>query len=189
MTSVLVLNADYSILGVIPWQEAICKVLMDKVEVIEAYADRVIRSASRTFQLPAVVRLTTGYSRRRVRLSRKHIIARDKFQCQYCGLKPTKLSGAPDTSKLTIDHIVPRSRARRGMVDVDWSLVPIKVNSWQNVTTACEPCNTGKAAHTPGEAGMHLMSTPDVPNTLDIAWMSILRHKIPSEWSFYLPTL
>jgi 5-methylcytosine-specific restriction endonuclease McrA len=53
--------------------------------------------------------------------SRSMIYKRDNNTCQYCGAR----------SKLTIDHIVPRSRGGD--------------DSWENLVVACSSCNTKKA--------------------------------------------
>jgi 5-methylcytosine-specific restriction endonuclease McrA len=52
--------------------------------------------------------------------SRSMIYKRDNNTCQYCGAR----------SKLTIDHIVPRSRGGD--------------DSWENLVVACSSCNTKK---------------------------------------------
>jgi len=187
MSSVLVLNIDYTPLEVISWRDAIEKLLMGKVEVVERYADRVVRSPSIEVVLPAVVRLVTGYARRKVRLSRKHVIERDAYTCQYCGLRPRRACGSPRLEVLTIDHVVPRAQARAGWVTVPWSGERVRVTSWENVLTACEDCNTTKADRTPSQAGLRMRKRPRAPSPVDIARMSILRYDIPDEWKDYLP--
>lgn len=183
----LVLNVDYTPLEVVSWRDAIEKLLTDKVELVEAYVGQFVRSPSVRFPLPAVVRLVTGYARRRVRLSRKHILERDAYTCQYCGARPRTRSGAPRLQDLTIDHVVPRAQARGGWVTLPWSGERVRVTSWENVLAACGPCNASKADRTPSEAGMVMRRTPRAPSVIDMAWMAIIRHKIPSEWKDYLP--
>lgn len=184
--AVLVLNTDYTPLQVISWRDAIEKMLQGKVELVQAYSARFIRTVSETFAFPAVVRLTGRYVRRRIRLSRKNIIARDAYTCQYCGKQPRKASGAPSLEDLTIDHVVPRAQAREGWVVLPWSGARVRVTSWENVLTACGPCNRIKADRTPKAAGLTMRKTPAPPGTSELAWMSIFQHKIPDEWNFYL---
>lgn len=186
MNSVLVLNVDYTPLEVISWRDAIEKIVMGKVELVEAYVDRFIRSPSVAFPFPAVVRVMK-YVRRRVRLSRRNILSRDAFTCQYCGARPRGPSGAPRVEALTIDHVVPRSRSQKGWVTLPWSGIRARVTSWENVLTACSPCNSAKANRTPREARMTMRKRPRAPSTMDLAWMSIFRFDIPSEWQDYLP--
>ena len=88
---------------------------------------------------------------------------------------------------LTIDHVFPKSRAVEGWVTLPWNGKRARVTSWENLLTACARCNTGKAARTPKEAGLKMLSRPKAPGTVDIARMSILQYKIPSEWLLYLP--
>lgn len=187
MSSVLVLNIDYTPLEVISWRCAMEKLVMGKVELVEEYAGRVVRSAREEFPFPAVVRLVGNYVRRRVRLSRSNIFARDAYTCQYCGARPRRQSGAPDLQELTIDHVVPRAQSRGGWVTLPWSGERVRVTSWKNVLTACGPCNFDKADRTPSEAGLTPRKTPRPPSTLDVAWMGIIKYRIPDEWKDYLP--
>ena len=45
-------------------------------------------------------------------------------------------------SKLTLDHIVPRSRWE----NIPKDRKPSEFNSWENVVTACRECNTKKGS-------------------------------------------
>lgn len=187
MESVLVLNANYAPLQVISWRDAMEKLFTGKVEVVAEYTGRVIRSANQTWPFPAVVRITGKFVKRRVRLSRTNIIARDAYTCGYCGVKPRRPSGTPRIEELTIDHVVPRAQAVGGWVTLPWSKERVRVTSWENVLTACVPCNATKADRTPAEAKLTMRKTPAAPTASDLAWMSIFQHKIPEEWTFYLP--
>ncbi|MEM6926110.1 MAG: HNH endonuclease [Myxococcota bacterium] len=186
MNAVLVLNADYSPLRVVPWQRAIGMLLDDKASLVQAYANRMIRSASLSLPHPAVVALHR-YSkfRSRVRFNRANVLARDHYTCQYCGLEPRRASGRPDLTELTIDHVVPRAQAREGRVFVRGQWRP--VTCWENVTTACVDCNVDKADQTPREAGMTLRTSPRAPTHLDVLWMALFSVDIPEEWREFLP--
>lgn len=71
------------------------------------------------------------------------LFKRDRFLCAYCGTKYA-------AEALTRDHVIPLSR--RG-ADV-----------WENVVTACKPCNhVRKRNRTPEEAGMSLLYVPYAP--------------------------
>ena len=185
--AVLVLNIDYTPLEVVPWRDAMEKILLGKAELVEGYAGRFIRSAKKSWAWPAVVRLTTGYVKRKVKLSRKNVLARDSYTCQYCGVRPRKSGGAPQLEDLTIDHVFPKSRAKNGWVNLPWNGDRARVTSWENLLTACERCNTGKADRTPKEAGLTMRSRPKAPGTMDVARMSIMSVRIPEEWKMYLP--
>lgn len=56
--------------------------------------------------------------------TRFEVFKRDSFTCQYCGSHPPKVI-------LEVDHIVP--------------VVEHGTNDMDNLVTACEPCNRGKA--------------------------------------------
>jgi len=156
--------------------------------LVEQYADRAIHSAYEVWPFPAVVRLTGRYVKRKVRLSRSNLLARDSYTCQYCGCKPKKSSGAPRLEELTLDHVVPKSQAVNGWVTLTWGQMPrVRVTSWENLLTACYDCNTGKAARTPRQAGLQMRSFPKAPGPLDIARMNIFQYRIPTEWKMWLP--
>ena len=91
--------------------------------------------------VPRVIRLLhyTGRPQREVRLTRRNIHARDSFRCHYCGQRFT-------TRDLTVDHIVPRSQGGR--------------DTWDNLVSACVPCNSRKGGRTPQGANMRLRRTP-----------------------------
>ena len=114
---VLLLNADYRPVRVVPWERAVCLLLARKAETVSAYTDRFIRSEHVELAWPAVVSLAR-YARVHAgpRLNRRNLFARDGFACVYCGLAPQNREGRPDLRQLTLDHVVPRSRAVRGQV-------------------------------------------------------------------------
>lgn len=139
----LLLNCTYEPLGVIAWQRAITMLCLGKVEVIKSY-EATLRAVTWAVPMPAVVRLQRFVARHRVRiaLSRRNVFQRDGHRCQYCGETfPTK--------DLTCDHVVPRSQGG-GM-------------TWENLVTACAPCNRRKGGRTPEEARMTLRKVPRRP--------------------------
>jgi 5-methylcytosine-specific restriction endonuclease McrA len=81
------------------------------------------------------------------------LFARDHYRCQYCGRHRAQLRGR---EFLTRDHIVPMSRGGG--------------NTWQNVVTACSPCNNRKGSHLPDEVGMHALHLPLEPNYVELVW-------------------
>jgi len=80
-----------------------------------------------------------------VRFTRHSVYERDKYTCQYCGHK----FGKHQDSKLNLDHVIPRERGG--------------TTNWENIVTACIPCNTLKANRTPMEARMKLLKLPVRP--------------------------
>lgn len=83
---------------------------------------------------------------KRIRFSRQNLFRRDKYTCQYCGVKKSR-------KDLTMDHIHPKSQGGP--------------TSWENCTTACFKCNTTKADRTPREAKMPLLSKATQPTWKD----------------------
>ena len=88
-TSVLVLNSSFQPLHVCHARRALVLVLCGKAEVVEYYERKFVRTVSRRFQLPSVVRLRIYIqpNRRSVALNRRNIMRRDRFRCQYCGAR------------------------------------------------------------------------------------------------------
>lgn len=140
-TLALVLNQNYEPLNVCNVRRALVLVLRGKAEVVET-ARGAIRTANRHFALPSVIRMVY-YVRRprpRLRLSRREIFARDGWACGYCGRA---------ARELTLDHVIPRHRGG--------------AHSWENLVSACKPCNHRKAGRTPREARMSLRTPPREP--------------------------
>lgn len=103
-----------------------------------------VSTVSMSVRVPRIVRLLT-YERfpiGRVNFSRKNVLARDEYRCQYCGHRAS-------AKELTLDHVIPRSRGGK--------------HCWTNVVAACYRCNDRKGRYTPKEAGMHLLKEPIAP--------------------------
>ena len=145
----LVLNADFRPLSYYPlslwsWQEVIKAVFLDRVDVVSNY-DKVVRSPSFEMQLPSVVALKDYVAQdRSPAFTRFNLFLRDAFSCQYCG----------SPHDLTFDHVMPRSRGGR--------------TTWENIVTACAPCNLRKGGRTPREAQRIPASKPHRPTMYDL---------------------
>ncbi|MFT5143280.1 MAG: 5-methylcytosine-specific restriction endonuclease McrA [Rhodothermales bacterium] len=139
---VLVLNQDYRALTICSVQRATILVFLQKAELVSAETGRYIRSKTQAFPWPSVVRLRAYVSipYKRISLTRKNVMCRDGNRCQYCG----------DRTRLTIDHVVPRSRGGK--------------DSWENLVTACVPCNNKKGSRTLEQAGLELRKKPFRPS-------------------------
>jgi len=195
-TAVLLLNADFNPIKVISWERAVCMFLDGKVRVIEEYAGRLVRSASTSMGSPAVVALIKyADSPSKIRFNRKNVLARDRYTCQYCAVRPLTKSGNPRIEDLTLDHVVPRAQARhfrRGnaseaLVTLPWNKKQVPVTCWENVVCACMDCNALKADRTPAQAGLTLRAFPHRPTVLDAVRMGLTMTRIPNEWRNYLP--
>lgn len=148
----LVLNADFRPLSYFPlslwsWQDAVKAVVLDRVSVISEY-DTAIRSPSMRMRLPSVIALKDYiHAARRPAFTRFNVFLRDAFACQYCGERLP-------AQDLTFDHVIPRCRGGR--------------TTWENVVTACGPCNLHKGSRLPRECTMHLRSHPRQPTTWEL---------------------
>ena len=145
----LVLNADYRPLSYYPlslwsWQDAIKAIFLDRVNVLSTY-EKVVHSPSAEMRLPSVVCLKSYIKpARNPAFTRFNVFLRDRFTCQYCGAR----------DDLTFDHLVPRSRG--GMT------------TWDNVVTACSPCNLQKGGMMPDQCGMLPHQHPFQPSVHDL---------------------
>lgn len=160
--SVLVLNQNYEPMIVTNAKKAIILVICGKAETIERNS-QLIRSMYLAIPSPSIIRLLRYIKvpRKRVILSRKNIIKRDRNTCQYCGTK---------TGPFTNDHVIPKHR--RGP------------DTWENLVCACVACNTKKGGRTLDEANMKLLRDPRKPNHL-----FVIQHFIGIEdkrWNPYL---
>ena len=139
---VLVLNQDYSPLMVCSVERAFVLVYLNKSEMVRPANGYKIRSITRTFPMPSVIRLNRYVHApyKGVNLTRQNIFKRDNFECQYCGTK----------KDLTLDHVMPGSRGGG--------------HSWFNLVAACKKCNARKGDYTPEEAMMPLRRKPYKPS-------------------------
>ncbi|MER3397448.1 MAG: HNH endonuclease [Chloroflexota bacterium] len=160
---VLVLNQNYEPLNVCNVRRAFVLIDRGKAEVLE-HADGVLRTPSRIFRLPSVIRLVYMIKRPRpeVKLTRREVFLRDNYTCQYCGTR---------TRDLTVDHVIPRHRGGKHV--------------WENVVSACKSCNHRKANRTPEEAGMKLIRPPRRPRAN--ARYLVAQYQPQSEWLKFIP--
>ena len=110
----LVLNARWQPVARIPWQRAITLLFLGKVQVVEEYEDKTIRSVTFEVKMPSVVRFLRMLKHRKpvIRFSRENVFARDHGQCQYCGK-------AVSRAEATYDHVTPRSQGGGGSGEAD----------------------------------------------------------------------
>jgi 5-methylcytosine-specific restriction endonuclease McrA len=163
---VLVLNASYEPINICAARRALVLVLKG-VASAEEETTHHIHSARRNLRLPSVIRLLEY---RRIphqtrALSRKNILMRDRYTCQYC--HKTLPSG-----ELTLDHVIPRSRAGE--------------SAWENLVACCHHCNNRKGNRTPEEAGMKLARAPRPFSLHTSRHLMRLLGKSDEQWRKYL---
>lgn len=98
---------------------------------------------------------------KKIILTRKNILKRDRHKCAYCGRGDLPL---------TIDHIIPKSRGGD--------------DTWENLVAACLPCNNKKGDRTPEEANIKLKIKPYVPNHIMFIRNTVGR--LDDNWKPYL---
>jgi len=163
---VLVLNASYEPINVCAARRALVLVLKG-VAAAEELSQSLIYSSRQALPMPSVIRLLEY---RRIphqtrSLSRKNILMRDRYTCQYC--HRTMPSG-----ELTLDHVIPRSRAGE--------------TTWENLVACCHPCNNRKGSRTPEEAGMKLARAPRPFSLHTSRHLMRLLAKSDDRWQKYL---
>jgi len=158
---VLVLNTSYEFLNLASLKRALKLIIKGKAEVVESHPEREVASPSVRLKAPAIIRMLYYIVRpfKQVPLTKKNIMMRDKFTCQYCGKYGS-----------TVDHIIPRSRGGK--------------ETWGNCVCACNYCNTRKNNRTPAEAKMKLRRKPRKPKY--IPWMLTKSGIDPGKWERYL---
>lgn len=129
MATTLVLNADFSPMSVAPlstldWREAILKIYLDQVDVVEEYENWWVHSPSTSMKVPSVV-VSRTYQKtsRSVKFNKLNICIRDDYTCQYC-------LQVFDFKSLTMEHVIPKSRGGK--------------THWTNICCACGRCNSHK---------------------------------------------
>ncbi len=183
---VLCLNSDYVPLNTTNWKKAITKTICEQTaSVVEYYDDiYIMDSKGHQYFIPAVIvnkkHIHKNY--RRVLFSKKNILRRDRYYCQYCYKKFEK-------QHLTLDHIIPRSK---------WDKKLGTPTCWTNTVACCLKCNSKKADRTLEKSGMRLghfvdgdrlvfYTTPKHPSYSDM--VLALDYDIPEQWLIYLSSI
>lgn len=180
-THVLVLNTAYFPIHVTSLKRAVCMMYQGIARAIDTqyrtftfdhwlhdanHDDEVMGLVGRVMRIPRVVVLV-AYDRmpkRGLRFSRRNILLRDQFKCQYCA---DRFSSA----ELNLDHVMPRCRGGR--------------TSWENVVASCHHCNRRKGSRTPDEAGMPLVRKPYRPTAIPLLGFGERRIHHP-QWQPFL---
>lgn len=155
------MNISYQPLCAVPVRRALVLALKGKAEVLH-HNGVVWHSEALAIPSPSVVRLNYFVRvpyRVRGSLSRRAVLIRDNFECQYCG-RPAE----------NVDHIVPKSRGGR--------------HTWDNVVASCRPCNSRKENRKPQDVGLRLRHAPVPPH--DSVWILVAVERVDPSWAQYL---
>lgn len=170
--TVLLLNASYEPLRVIPQRRAVSLMLRGRVDAAtdESIA---LRGTHDVFEIPRVLRLRkyVNVPRRGASWSRNGVFQRDAYTCAYCGIGLGQVQRGRVVTKqtFTIDHVVPRAKGGK--------------NTWGNTVCACATCNNRKADKLPNEAGMKLRWEPKLPRVDYL----VASGDVPDAWKLFLP--
>jgi 5-methylcytosine-specific restriction endonuclease McrA len=163
VTDVLVLNFTYEALNITSFQRAVKLLFSGKAEIVHR-RDDVIKSTSYEMRLPSIIRMLYYIKRpmQKVALTKKNVLLRDDYTCQYCGIKGERM--------MTVDHVHPKSKGGP--------------STWENLVCACMRCNNRKNNRTPEHANMRLKRKPKSPKY--IPWIRVKRNTLPGEWHQFL---
>jgi len=156
-TRVLSLDSSGRILDWMSWQDATCLYVRGAVAwtigdpclIVHGGMSRMTGEQSTVALHPIVA--SRGHARPGLlepapALNNAALFARDRHLCLYCG----QHFGKP---QLTRDHVLPTSRGGR--------------DTWENVVSACLPCNVRKGGRTPQQANMPLLAIPYRPSWVE----------------------
>ena len=163
MNDVLVLNFTYEALNITTFQRAVKLIFSGKAEVVHGREHRLM-SPTFEMKMPSIIRMLYYIKRpmQKVALTKKNILLRDDYTCQYCNLKGERM--------MTVDHVHPRSKGGP--------------STWENLVCACMRCNNRKNNRTPEHANMQLKRKPKAPKY--IPWIRVKRNTLPGEWHKFL---
>ena len=168
MQQALLVDRNYMALSIISWQKAIKLIVKGKAEAIETKSKIVIKGILGAVKIPTILRLVIDIPWRahksRMRFTRRNVMVRDDYRCQYCNKKLGKTNG-------TIDHVIPKIQSGQ--------------TTYNNCVACCKECNHYKSGRTPEEAGMRLITMPTRPSFL-ILYKHYLNENSPEEWSDYI---
>jgi len=140
----LILNHDFRPLQTVSWKKAMCLMFKEKVEVLK-YSEQKIRTPNNEYPIPIIIRLiklVRKIYKASVPATKKNVILRDNYCCQYCN---KHISGG----KITVDHIIPTSKGGK--------------STWENMVACCPECNTKKDSKSLHEVNMKLIRVPKQP--------------------------
>jgi len=161
----LVLNKSYYPIKFVGWKQAFRLLCKSRAIVVESY-EEIIKTPNDFYFVPAVIKLTRfdGLPKAKVSYSKRAILERDDFSCQYCGCRLSYTT-------LTIDHVLPRSHGG--------------LTTFENTVAACFKCNNRKGSKLNQQAGLTLRKKPKRPEIQQ--YRLFIGSSVRKEWADYLP--
>jgi len=156
-SNILLLNYDYTPINIINTRRFIILAMKDKIDLLNDAQDT-ISTVDTCYGVPSIVRMKYYINQKfkNNNVSRRKILIRDNYICQYCG-----------KSGNTIDHIIPECKNGE--------------TSWNNCVCSCKTCNLKKGNKKIEEVNMKLLRKPKPSN-----YFFTLPIKHPKEWNEFL---
>lgn len=182
----LVLNKGWTPISIMPVKKAITKVMSDLARIVDPddyqlytfedwmslpvkEGEPFISTSHAKVRVPEIIVLQEyeKLPQREVKLSRRNLLIRDNYTCQYTGKRINM-----DTA--TMDHVIPRSKGGG--------------STWENLVMCCLDINAKKADRTPDEAGLKLLKKPERPkwNPIYARFARLASSAVPSSWSKFI---
>lgn len=143
---VLVLDSRFEPVKIVSMHVGFVLVYSNRAESV-VDSQRSIQGVNQSWTVPWIIRLRGCRPKiRRLngpRFSRQNIYLRDGFRCQYC-------HWTGSVNFLTLDHLLPTAKGGK--------------TTWDNIVTACKPCNMKKGSKTIEELGIHMQRPPKKPD-------------------------
>ncbi len=161
----LVLNKNWMPISHITWKRAFVLLCKGSAELVESY-EEVVKTPSSFLPVPAVIKLNDygEMPKARVSYSKRALLDRDDYTCQYCGKRLSY-------GNATVDHVTPRSLGGQ--------------TTFENTVICCLPCNTAKGSKLLHQTKLKLLKKPKRPEILE--YEIYLPQEIKKQWANYIP--
>lgn len=134
---VVVVNNSGQVIGRVSAETAVSMIFSGKMTSLKDSESTFSSRSGYVISVPEIAQINkyTPYIRREVKASKHRVHVRDNWVCAYCGNYGD-----------TIDHIIPQAKGGQ--------------DTWENMITACGPCNTKKGDRTLEELGWTMGYAP-----------------------------
>ena len=127
---------------------------------------KIVHTVRYSIRVPKIILLSIfdKVPKKELKLTRKNVFERDKYQCQYCGKRLP-------SEELNLDHVIPRHYGGK--------------TTWENIVCSCVKCNSRKANRLPHEASMRLTRNPSKPQWRPVISIAA-RGRKHDEWKHFI---
>jgi len=152
-------NEDFQIFDMMDW--------VDFSQYNQSVSDmEIVHTVRYSIRVPKIILLSIfdKVPKKELKLTRKNVFERDKYQCQYCGKRLP-------SEELNLDHVIPRHYGGK--------------TTWENIVCSCVKCNSRKANRLPHEASMRLTRKPSKPQWRPVISIAA-RGRKHDEWKHFI---